>query len=214
MMRVAFVGLAQEQQQRLLNLLTELLSSKSDNARLLAVQYAQSAFPSTHVGSRFLLLLAQGDARDDVRVEAQRGLRLQADIQDETSPGQIPTLAPPDVAAWLSLCHPGVCEGLTLRKRTADRQPSWRGLTLPYTAPVMQAVLQYTFKCLQVAAGLTIQEETEAAPVTTQDRHRELVLLSQWGNQHLELMHQVADITSVCLVRGPWVHCIDHLHCF
>jgi proteasome component ECM29 len=53
-------------------LLATSLESEQHLLRLMAVQYCGVIFPSVHVTSRYLLLLAAGDSKEEVRTEARK----------------------------------------------------------------------------------------------------------------------------------------------
>lgn len=48
-------------------LLATHIESDSPQLRLVSAQYAGDIFPPSHIGSRYLLLIAAGDANEDVR---------------------------------------------------------------------------------------------------------------------------------------------------
>ncbi|XP_077980977.1 proteasome adapter and scaffold protein ECM29-like [Glandiceps talaboti] len=60
-------------------LMEELVMSNIENpeaqARVIAVQYAKAVFPPHHIPSRYVLLLATGDIKEDIHSEATRALR-------------------------------------------------------------------------------------------------------------------------------------------
>ena len=51
----------------------------------MSVQYASTVFPSDHLPSRFILLLACGDTKEDVRVEAMKALHIAQTKEKEIS---------------------------------------------------------------------------------------------------------------------------------
>nr|CAD7446900.1 unnamed protein product [Timema bartmani] len=55
-------------------LLASQVESEEPMARFVAVRYASTVFPATHVPSRYLLLLACGDSKDEVFTEALKSL--------------------------------------------------------------------------------------------------------------------------------------------
>merc|ERR1740128_410581 len=71
-MRPAFKHLSAQNGPILEALLATSLESQQHLLRLIAVQYAGSIFHSTHVTSRYLLLLATGDPREEVKSEARK----------------------------------------------------------------------------------------------------------------------------------------------
>lgn len=65
-------------------------------ARLMSVQYAKTVFPSDHIPSRYILLLACGDTKEDVRVEAMKALHIaqskEKEIEKNSSKLPLPKL--------------------------------------------------------------------------------------------------------------------------
>lgn len=56
------------------SLLSQYLDSEEPMVRFVAVRFLSSVFPSDNVKSRYLLLLATGDPKDDVVTEALKAL--------------------------------------------------------------------------------------------------------------------------------------------
>ena len=63
-------------------LFPSLMEAESSLVRLATVSCCHRIFPSTHILSRYLMLIAAGDARDDIRDEAIRGLSLEGKKSD------------------------------------------------------------------------------------------------------------------------------------
>ena len=55
-------------------LLASQIESPEPMARFIAVRFCATVFPSTHIPSRYLLLLASGDNKDEVFTEATKAL--------------------------------------------------------------------------------------------------------------------------------------------
>ncbi|CAH1774881.1 unnamed protein product [Owenia fusiformis] len=55
-------------------LILQNIEKVESQARLMSVQYASNVFPSYHIPSTYVLLLAAGDSQDDIRTEAIKAL--------------------------------------------------------------------------------------------------------------------------------------------
>ena len=82
LMTDAFKSDSEEVQTSLEALFPSLMEAESSLVRLATVSCCHRIFPSTHVLSRYLMLIAAGDARGDVRDEAVRGLSLEGKESD------------------------------------------------------------------------------------------------------------------------------------
>lgn len=56
-------------------LIMQNIDKEQPQARLMAVQYAKAVFPTDHMPSRYILLLATGDSKEDVRTEAMKSVK-------------------------------------------------------------------------------------------------------------------------------------------
>ncbi|XP_055956267.1 proteasome adapter and scaffold protein ECM29 [Patella vulgata] len=66
-------------------LIMQYMDKTEPQARSVAVQYAVAVFPSNHIPSRYILLLASGDTKDDIRGEAMKALTPTSDTTTTTA---------------------------------------------------------------------------------------------------------------------------------
>ncbi|ESP05333.1 hypothetical protein LOTGIDRAFT_103320 [Lottia gigantea] len=74
LMSEAFKKLDETNLKLLEALIMQYIDKVEPQARLVAVQYAIAVFPSNHIPSRYILLLASGDNKDDIRGESIKEL--------------------------------------------------------------------------------------------------------------------------------------------
>ncbi|XP_033738890.1 proteasome adapter and scaffold protein ECM29-like [Pecten maximus] len=67
-------------------LIMQNIDKEQPQARLMAVQYAKAVFPTDHMPSRYILLLASGDNKEDVRTEAMKALKSKPNTENVKSP--------------------------------------------------------------------------------------------------------------------------------
>ncbi|XP_064355773.1 proteasome adapter and scaffold protein ECM29-like [Dromaius novaehollandiae] len=73
-------------------LVASYLIKSEVQVRQVAVKYASTVFPPDHIPSRYLLLLAAGDPREEVHREAQRVLRMfPGKSEKESARNQMPS---------------------------------------------------------------------------------------------------------------------------
>lgn len=75
LMSEAFQGISGTNATLMEALIMQNIDKELPQARLMAVQYAKMVFPTDHMPSRYILLLACGDSKEDVRTEAMKGLK-------------------------------------------------------------------------------------------------------------------------------------------
>ncbi|XP_063216942.1 proteasome adapter and scaffold protein ECM29 isoform X2 [Bacillus rossius redtenbacheri] len=140
---------AQSRQVMMQALLAGQVESSEPSARFLAVRYAASVFPARHVPSRYLLLLATGDSKEEVSREALRALYGPGKGRNDPEPGDELVLLPP---------FPEVAHYLAERARTRLQNPATCHVagshTLPFPVQTHVAVLEYVRVCLWRDAGL------------------------------------------------------------
>lgn len=82
MMADAFKNLDESNMKIMEALLMQAIDKDEPQARMMSVQYAERIFPADHVVSRYILLLATGDVKDDIRIEALKALNLHQNKND------------------------------------------------------------------------------------------------------------------------------------
>uniref|UniRef100_A0A452SA85 Ecm29 proteasome adaptor and scaffold n=1 Tax=Ursus americanus TaxID=9643 RepID=A0A452SA85_URSAM len=113
--------------------------------RQVAVKFASTVFPSDHIPSRYLLLLAAGDPREEVHGEAQRVLRcLPGRNRKESASKQMPSF--PEMVYYIQ-------EKASHRMKTPAKYMT--GTTvLPFNPAAFGEIVLYLRMCLAHSAGV------------------------------------------------------------
>uniref|UniRef100_A0A8C5VKA6 Ecm29 proteasome adaptor and scaffold n=2 Tax=Euarchontoglires TaxID=314146 RepID=A0A8C5VKA6_MICMU len=113
--------------------------------RQVAVKFASTVFPSDHIPSRYLLLLAAGDPREEVHGEAQRVLRcLPGRNRKESASEQMPSF--PEMVYYIQ-------EKASHRMKTPVKYMT--GTTvLPFNPAAFGEIVLYLRMCLAHSAGV------------------------------------------------------------
>ncbi|XP_059513619.1 proteasome adapter and scaffold protein ECM29 isoform X7 [Myotis daubentonii] len=113
--------------------------------RQVAVKFASTVFPSDHIPSRYLLLLAAGDPREEVHGEAQRVLRcLPGKNRKESASKQMPSF--PEMVYYIQ-------EKASHRMKTPAKYMT--GTTvLPFNPAAFGEIVLYLRMCLAHSAGV------------------------------------------------------------
>uniref|UniRef100_A0A2K6TQP9 Proteasome adapter and scaffold protein ECM29 n=1 Tax=Saimiri boliviensis boliviensis TaxID=39432 RepID=A0A2K6TQP9_SAIBB len=113
--------------------------------RQVAVKFASTVFPSDHIPSRYLLLLAAGDPREEVHGEAQRVLRcLPGRNKKESTSEQMPSF--PEMVYYIQ-------EKASHRMKTPVKYMT--GTTvLPFNPAAFGEIVLYLRMCLAHSAGV------------------------------------------------------------
>uniref|UniRef100_A0A673VCA3 Proteasome adapter and scaffold protein ECM29 n=1 Tax=Suricata suricatta TaxID=37032 RepID=A0A673VCA3_SURSU len=113
--------------------------------RQVAVKFASTVFPSDHIPSRYLLLLAAGDPREEVHGEAQRVLRcLPGRNRKENASKQMPSF--PEMVYYIQ-------EKASHRMKTPAKYMT--GTTvLPFNPAAFGEIVLYLRTCLAHSAGV------------------------------------------------------------
>ena len=135
MMRPGFEGITEPGLTDLLMILQEHANSDDDNVRLMVVRYFANVFPSSHVESRVACLLSTNSSNDNVREEAERGLRYRI-----SEGADVRLQVPPAADVLLARLFPS-------RTFLADDQP------LKYHAVVFTRLLRYLRHSIGIHAG-------------------------------------------------------------
>ncbi|CAG2064713.1 unnamed protein product, partial [Timema podura] len=144
-------------------LLASQVESEEPMARFVAVRYASTVFPATHVPSRYLLLLACGDSKDEVFTEALKSLygsskQKSSEGGSEEGPGSKMELPPfKEMACYLA-------EKSTARTQNTATRYTVGSHVLPYPPKTYAAMLNYLRLCLARSAGVPITFENAQFP--------------------------------------------------
>uniref|UniRef100_A0A6J0TI89 Proteasome adapter and scaffold protein ECM29 isoform X1 n=2 Tax=Pogona vitticeps TaxID=103695 RepID=A0A6J0TI89_9SAUR len=113
--------------------------------RQVAVKFASTVFPSDHIPSRYLLLLAAGDPREEVHGEAQRALRTFPGKNEKESAGkQMPSF--PEMVQYIQ-------EKASHRMKTPAKYMT--GTTvMPFNPATFGEIVLYLRMCLAHSAGV------------------------------------------------------------
>ncbi|XP_060093139.1 proteasome adapter and scaffold protein ECM29 [Heteronotia binoei] len=113
--------------------------------RQVAVKFASTVFPPDHIPSRYLLLLAAGDPREEVHGEAQRALRTLPGKNEKESAGkQMPSF--PEMVQYIQ-------EKASHRMKTPAKYMT--GTTvMPFNPATFGEIVLYLRMCLAHSAGI------------------------------------------------------------
>ncbi|KAL8203023.1 UNVERIFIED_CONTAM: hypothetical protein K2H54_036013, partial [Gekko kuhli] len=113
--------------------------------RQVAVKFASTVFPPDHIPSRYLLLLAAGDPREEVHGEAQRALRTFPGKNEKESAGkQMPSF--PEMVQYIQ-------EKASHRMKTPAKYMT--GTTvMPFNPATFGEIVLYLRMCLAHSAGI------------------------------------------------------------
>ncbi|MBN3306147.1 ECM29 protein, partial [Amia calva] len=142
------VGAYASLQGALLNLMEALVAAYMGKpevqVRQVAMKFASTVFASDHVPSRYLLLLAAGDPREEVHSEAQRVLRA-VPAQGTEKEGSKPMPSFPDMVSYIQ-------EKASQRMKTPAKYIVGNS-TLPFNPSAFGEIILYLRMCLAHSAG-------------------------------------------------------------
>ncbi|XP_031556184.1 proteasome adapter and scaffold protein ECM29-like [Actinia tenebrosa] len=128
-------------------------------ARLVAVQFANTVFLPTHIPSRYVCMLAVADVKDDVRDEAKRGLRLIKDHSRlHTSSAQQTEQTPSDRLPPFTDIVNFVAKKAGERLKGTSCYTAGH-LKLAFSPTIFTEVIRYLRRCLSDSAGVTEEDE-------------------------------------------------------
>ncbi|KAM4595606.1 proteasome adapter and scaffold protein ECM29 isoform 2-T2 [Fundulus diaphanus] len=142
------VGAYANLQGALLNLMEALvaayISKPEVQVRQVALKFASTVFAPDHVPSRYLLLLAAGDPKEEVSAEAQRVLRaFPTKISEKEGPKPMPSF--PDMVAYIQ-------EKAAQRIKTPAKYIVGTS-TIPFNPSAFAEIMLYLRMCLAHSAG-------------------------------------------------------------
>ncbi|MBZ3878380.1 Proteasome-associated protein ECM29-like protein [Sciurus carolinensis] len=145
MMVGAYSSLEGAQRTLMEALVASYLIKPEVQVRQVAVKFASTVFPSDHIPSRYLLLLAAGDPREEVHGEAQRVLRcLPGRNKKEGASKQMPSF--PEMVYYIQ-------EKASHRMKTPVKYMT--GTTvLPFNPAAFGEIVLYLRMCLAHSAGV------------------------------------------------------------
>ncbi|KAK7166459.1 hypothetical protein R3I93_006281 [Phoxinus phoxinus] len=144
------VGAYANLQGALLNLMEALVAAyitkPEVQVRQVAMKFASTVFGPDHVASRYLLLLAAGDPREEVSGEAQRALRSLPSTKTEKE-GSRPMPSFPEMVSYIH-------EKAAQRLKTPAKYIVGTS-TLPFNPATFGEIVLYLRTCLSYSAGAT-----------------------------------------------------------
>ncbi|XP_021353886.1 proteasome-associated protein ECM29 homolog [Mizuhopecten yessoensis] len=132
-------------------LIMQNIDKEQPQARLMAVQYAKAVFPSDHMPSRYVLLLACGDNKEDIRTEAMKGLKSK--LTAESMPLKSPAKKEP-------LKMPKFQSAMTYIKQKADQRVMTQhkvtagNHVMAFNSIAYEQMVLYLRSCLACEAGV------------------------------------------------------------
>ncbi|XP_038067101.1 proteasome adapter and scaffold protein ECM29-like [Patiria miniata] len=146
------------------SLIMSNIEKSEPQARLAAVQYARVVFPGNHIASRYALLLATGDAKEDIQQEAVKALRIPSGepVKDslEHNSGLADEGAANDKALVPSFPEMVLYISEMASKRVKGPSRYLSGNTaLPFRPEIFNQVIFYLRACLLHDAGIHINKD-------------------------------------------------------
>ncbi|XP_030852041.1 proteasome adapter and scaffold protein ECM29-like [Strongylocentrotus purpuratus] len=156
LMAVAYKGIQEPLIQIMEVLIMANIEKSESQARKTAVHYAATVFPSHHVASRYALLLATGDSKEDIHQEAVRSLKLRRQYDDyERVEGEASDVRPVPTFAEMV---PFISEKASQRVKSSSRYVT--GTThLAFRPETFRHVIFYLRSCLLHDAGTDLPPE-------------------------------------------------------
>ncbi|OXB77147.1 UNVERIFIED_CONTAM: hypothetical protein H355_014718 [Colinus virginianus] len=145
MMVGAYSNLEGAQRTLMEALVASYLIKPEVQVRQVAVKFASTVFPPDHIPSRYLLLLAAGDPREEVHGEAQRVLRAFPGKNEKESSGkQMPSF--PEMVHYIQ-------EKASHRMKTPAKYMTGTA-ALPFNPATFGEIVLYLRMCLAHSAGV------------------------------------------------------------
>ncbi|XP_071280563.1 proteasome adapter and scaffold protein ECM29 isoform X3 [Agelaius tricolor] len=145
MMVGAYSNLEGAQRTLMEALVASYLIKPEVQVRQVAVKFASTVFPPDHIPSRYLLLLAAGDPREEVHGEAQRVLRTFSGRNEKESSGkQMPSF--PEMVHYIQ-------DKATHRMKTPAKYMTGTA-ALPFNPATFGEIVLYLRMCLAHSAGV------------------------------------------------------------
>lgn len=153
MMADAFCNLDSTNKQLMEALLLQNIDKEEPQVRAVTVHYAATVFPSDHIPSRYILMLASGDIKEDIKSESVKTLRGSHTfgLSDKRNKQKLP-----DFLEMISY----VVEKGNQRKESQHRYTSVNA-SLPFNPVSYNEILMYLRMCLSQTAGLPVDWQVE-----------------------------------------------------
>ncbi|XP_041077323.1 proteasome adapter and scaffold protein ECM29 isoform X1 [Polyodon spathula] len=188
------VGAYTSLQGALLNLMEALVAAYMEKAevhvRQVAMKFASTVFASDHIPSRYLLLLAAGDLREEVHGEAQRVLRaLPVKTTEKEGSKAMPSF--PEMVSYIQ-------EKASQRMETPAKYIVGT-CTLPFNPSAFGEIILYLRMCLAHSAGAMPTSQSLADMQDNSPAIASYVRNLLCGNHNSLLVHKGGDANPVQL---------------
>ncbi|XP_043249578.1 proteasome adapter and scaffold protein ECM29 [Colletes gigas] len=142
------------------DLLATYIESPEFNVRYVAMHYAANIFPSEDAPSRYLLLLACGDDKDEIRTEAMNAL-YSVMHTNESSKQDGNQILLPDFQKLVIYIY----SKMQTRMPTSNSgKVNVESKVLPYSVPILTQMITYLRLCLAKSANVTVYNESLQHP--------------------------------------------------
>lgn len=136
-------------------LITQNIEKDEAQARTMAVQYAKVVFPADHVPSRFILLLACGDNKEDIQVEARKALYGEKKRDKDGNEVEREDVVLPDFSKIMNYINTQV------QQRTASQRLHTVGSQkLPFSPAAYEQMILYLRLCLVHGGGISCDTDS------------------------------------------------------
>ncbi|XP_043916968.1 proteasome adapter and scaffold protein ECM29 [Protopterus annectens] len=133
-------------------LVAAYLEKPEVQVRQVAVKFASTVFSHDHIPSRYLLLLAAGDPREEVYGEAQRTLRAVLSQNEKESSKKMPAF--PDMVNYI--------QEKVSQKMNAPTKFMVGNAILPFSPAAFAEIIKYLRMCLAHSAGVVPTSQSTA----------------------------------------------------
>ncbi|CAL7951979.1 unnamed protein product [Xylocopa violacea] len=141
-------------------LLSNYIESPESNVRFVAMHYAANVFPSDDVLSRYLLLLASGDDKHEIKTEAKKAL-YGAMHKNESDKQESNQILLPNFQKLVGYIYSMMQARMPA---TGNDKMNIENKVLPYSITVFTEIITYLRMCLAKGANVTVYNESLQHP--------------------------------------------------
>ncbi|XP_061192483.1 proteasome adapter and scaffold protein ECM29-like [Saccostrea echinata] len=136
-------------------LITQNIEKDEPQARAMAVQYAKVVFPADHVPSRFILLLACGDVKEDIQTEARKALYGEKKRDKDGNEIEKDSVVLPDFSQIMNFIN------TQAEQRSASQRLHTVGSQkLPFSPAAYEQMILYLRLCLVHGGGISCDTDS------------------------------------------------------
>ncbi|XP_062591295.1 proteasome adapter and scaffold protein ECM29-like [Saccostrea cucullata] len=136
-------------------LITQNIEKDEPQARAMAVQYAKVVFPADHVPSRFILLLACGDVKEDIQTEARKALYGEKKRDKDGNEIEKDNVVLPDFSQIMNFIN------TQAEQRSASQRLHTVGSQkLPFSPAAYEQMILYLRLCLVHGGGISCDTDS------------------------------------------------------